>query len=223
MELHNWNFSEKEDRVMKRLITCVFSLALVIPCGAQELQAPSECEVGELVIIEAVVPDEADVAWGIRPGTEDFRVFENGRVAVFSGRAVGEFMVIAACSIEGEAELLIHELSVVSRKPNSLEADVLKAVKAVEGYPDFESKRVALVKLEVLFRSLATEFRDENDLNATVGVAIQAVLRDEQARWEPLFDVISLRMNENFSEGNLDYGKIWTAVADALKKAQVPC
>lgn len=211
---------------MKSALILLLSVLLIIPCVAQEieydveLQAPGECEIGQLVVMNVSAPEAAGVTWQISPASEDFKVFEKGRVAVFSARSVGKYLVIVACAVENRPSLLIHELN-VSERVNSLSADIGRSVKAVAG--DFEAKRVILGKLVNLFRTLANSPIPVDEMNESVAKSVKDLLGDDQSRWEHLLDVIGFYLDELANEDKLetkeDYQKVWSEIADALEKA----
>lgn len=217
------------NRVLIRLAPLFFiipSLAYAQQIDYQaELQAPDQCEVGELIVIKLDIPEGTSTDWGIKPFTEDFRIFENGRIAVFSGRSVGEYTVFVACSVDGIANLLMHDLAVVKHTDN-LEDNILRVVKSISGKPE------TCQKLEQLFRSLSNSPTDwaaisQEELNSSIGKSVREILGETQKQWEPMFDVIGKHLNGLNERGELntkeDYQEVWTKVANALKKAGVPC
>ena len=76
------------------------------------LDAPIECEVGELVRLDARESNVDSLVWEIIPKTTDFETVN--RRAFFSARAPGEYLILIAGAKEGKAFLMHHKLRVVN-------------------------------------------------------------------------------------------------------------
>lgn len=74
------------------------------------LTAPEQCEVGELVRIDATSSDVDSLTWDILPPTPDFEVIN--KRAFFSGRKKGEWLVVVAGAKGGQSFLSHMKITV---------------------------------------------------------------------------------------------------------------
>lgn len=81
---------------------------------AEEMRivGPGEVLAGDLVVLNAKVPENAGLDWAISPpeAAARFYVDSNKRTSVFASRAKGVYIFALAVAVDGEAKCLVHIL-----------------------------------------------------------------------------------------------------------------
>ena len=191
------------------------------------LRAQDECEVGELVRLDATESDVDGLTWQILPATPDFEIIEDGRRAFFSARgesAGKSFLIIVAGAKGGQPYLTHHTIDVIGVAPEpgpeTLATTVRRWVRNVEEY---EGRKVQGLALAQVFRKLATadDITVEQILEATA-TANSAVLGDNLQKWLPFLEPLGQELDTLTEAGKLctreDYKNVWLSIADGIEK-----
>ena len=80
------------------------------PAPEPSIVAPETAEPGTLVIVEAAVPESANLAWTIDPPQKGFAVDSSGRKAYFASPHKGRYLIVLACSVGDDVYALTHVL-----------------------------------------------------------------------------------------------------------------
>jgi hypothetical protein len=77
------------------------------------LDAPSSARVGELVRLDASESSADSFKWVLVPESVDFEVYAEGRKAVFSARAPGEYLFVLGVAKGGTVDVITFRIKVV--------------------------------------------------------------------------------------------------------------
>ena len=191
--------------------------------GKLVLDAPSTCEVGELVRLDTAGSTVVSYRWAIVPLSDDFLVVENGQRAVFSGREPGKYIVVVAAATGDQASLVVHEIEVVAQGGNA-EHVVSRWLKKVK-YDDLQAKRIKVAELATVFRSLSLDKTEADEMLAKAAAANNEVLGEELELWKEFLMALGHYLDQKAAAGQLetteDYQAVWREIADALSSATV--
>jgi len=198
-----------------------------VETGGIILRAQDDCEVGELVRLDASESDVDGLTWQILPSTPDFEIIEDGRRAFFSARAESagqSFLIIIAGAKAGQPFLTHHTIDVIGEAPTpgpeSLASMVRRWTKEVGEY---EGKKVHGLAIAQVFKKLGTadDVTVDQILEATA-TANSAVLGGDLEKWMPLLEPIGKELDKMTEAGQLTtrehYKATWLAIADGIEK-----
>lgn len=191
------------------------------------LQAPDDCEVGELVRFNAVDSNVDGLTWRIIPPTPDFEIIEAGRRAFFSARnesAGQSFLVIVAGAKDGVPFLKHHTIDILGDAPDPGPETLSSVVRRwVRKVGDYEGRMSHGLALSGVFRKLATaEDIDIDQILEATATANSAVLGDDLDQWIPFFEDLGQALDELKADKKLttraEYKIAWLAIADGIEK-----
>ena len=95
------------------------------PVGEMKIAGLEECQPGDLVVLEANVPEGASLDWLMTPKlNSSFYIDTDKRTFVFASRKKGVYIFALAVAVEGKATCLIHVLkNGVGPDPNPPDPD----------------------------------------------------------------------------------------------------
>lgn len=173
------------------------------------LEAPNECEVGELVRLNASGSDI--IVWEIVPETGDFEAV--GKRAFFSSRVGGEYLIIIAGCIDKQPMLKTHSIRVNGEIQSDSNLDSL--IKTLLGRVQTQNKREEAIQLAQSFRVIGqTELSADKIIEATANVNRNA-LKDSLDAWKPFLDGIGAYLD---AQETYDYRIVWPQIANSIEK-----
>ena len=186
------------------------------------LVAPSQVRVGELVRLDVSESVADSFKWLLVPQTPDFEVYAEGRKAVFSARAEGEYVFVVACAKGGTVDVVRHVIRVIGPPPmpqiDSL-AEWIPFWNWVEMLPKEECDLVSSVFAGVAERK--DDLKDTGDWLKATAEANRQALGDRLEAWKPMLDKIGAALRKKAETGALatpeDFEKAWLEVAEGLK------
>lgn len=202
-------------------LTVVLKLVKSQTWGIQ-LDAPSECEVGELVRFDARESDVDALVWRIRPESDDFETVDGNRRAFFSARTPGKYLISIAGAKAGKAFLLQQTLTVngLATPETNLASDIRQWLNMV---PDFPEKEAQTLAMSEVFSKLATSDTDLDTMLTATALANSAVIgKDFIDQWVPFLDKLGTELDRLDASHQLDsreaYRMKWLEIATALKR-----
>lgn len=196
--------------------------------GGLIIQAPDECEVGELVRIDATKSDVDHFTWQIIPATPDFEVIEDGRRGLLSARIASagqSFLIIISAAKKLDDGSVVsylqhHTIDVLGEAPEpgpeNISTRVRRWTREVEDYPKREAHALALAQV---FRKLGTaeDITVDQILQATA-TANTAVLGEDLERWMPFLKPLGEELDTIELETREQYKDVWLKIADGIEK-----
>ena len=196
--------------------------------GGLVIQAPDECEVGELVRIDATQSDVDHFTWQIIPATPDFEVIEDGRRGLLSARIASagqSFLIIISAAKKLDDGSVVsylqhHTIDVLGEAPEpgpeNISTRVRRWTRDVEEYPKREAHALALAQV---FRKLGTaEDITVDDILQATATANTAVLGDDLERWMPFLKPLGEELDTIELETREQYKDVWLKIADGIEK-----
>lgn len=203
----------------KRIVT---PITIVVNDGGIQLNAPIDCEVGELVRFDARKSDVDSLVWGIIPESDDFETVDEDRRAFFSARTPGRYLILIAGAKNGKAFLLHQTLTVMGAAipETGLAIDIKKWLNTVPNYPERENQTRAIA---AVFRKLATSDTDFETMLEATALAISAVIGEAYIEnWITFLENLEReldRLDESHQLANRDaYRMKWLEIASALER-----
>jgi hypothetical protein len=185
--------------------------------AALVVKIPAECEVGELVRMDATESKVDGITWRIMPPTEDFVIVDEGRRAFFSSRSGGEFLIIVAGARDGSPFLYVQTLT-VEGSPIPTTGLALKVDAWMKKAPNGDITK--LPAMADVFRRLATSDTSIDDMQKATALANSAVIGEAVAGLAPFLDEIGHELDRLEQDGSLDtredYKRVWLELAAAL-------
>lgn len=185
------------------------------------LVAPDSARVGELVRFDVSASVADSFEWLVVPLSQDFEVYADGRRAVFSARAPGEYRFIVACAKDGTVNVVTHVIKVLG-PPTSPVTDSL-----AEWIP-FWLWNMDLPKEEA--EALAASFEGVADLapetpEEWIKLTAESNREALGARievWKPLMDKIGTTLLKMAQDGRLmtpeQHAAVWREIAAGLRR-----
>lgn len=183
-----------------------------------EVVVPAECEVGELVRMEAK-GDFGGVVWKVMPETPDFEVIEMGRRAMFSARGPGEYLVMVAAA-SGDEPFLHWQTLTVKGEPVPVSELTKKVREWLKLLPaDVDKTKVSQVA--AVFKKMATSETEVEKMLEATALANSAVIGDDIDAWVPFLDGLGKELDAMVAAGELttrdQYKATWLEIAAAMK------
>lgn len=190
--------------------------------GILKFDAPSTCEVGELVRFETSGSTVNSYRWKIVPESDDFLVVEGGELAVFSGREPGTYTIIVAAATDNVVALHVHMLRVTSEA--SPEHVINRWLKSVE-YDDPVVKKDIVSQLATGFLSLSVDNSSPDEMNVKAAALFPKILGDDLPKWKEFLVALQNFLDRKYDAGELtntqDYQNVWREISDALSNAKL--
>lgn len=196
--------------------------------GGLVIVAPDECEVGELVRIDASQSDVDHFTWQIIPATPDFEVIEDGERGLLSARIASagqSFLIIISAAKKLDDGSVVsylqhHTIDVLGEAPEpgpeTIATKVRRWTRAVEDYPKREAHALALAQV---FRKLGTaeDITVDQILEATA-TANSAILGEDLERWMPVLEPLGEELDVIPLDTREQYKDIWLKIAEGIEK-----
>lgn len=187
------------------------------------LVAPDSARVGELVRLDVTASVADSFEWLIVPPSRDFEVYAEGRKAVFSARAPGEFRIIVACAKAGTVDVITHVVKIIGPPPQPTSNSLAEWVPFwlwQHEYPTDE--KLALANS---FESVAARVNELKDAEAWINATAKSnreALGDSIDAWAPMLDKIGAALLKMAQEGTLmtpeQHAAVWKEIAEGLRK-----
>ena len=212
---------------MRRIAGALLILALCTSVIGQDvivsglkLAMPDECEVGELVRLDARTSEVDSIVWKIIPATDDMEIVDDGKRCFFSSRAPGVYTIILAGAKGGEAFLEHRTLTVaggVEVPVSDLTAKVKRWLYGV-GVADRSDK---LRQMANVYRTMAASDTPLDEMMKATALGNRAVLGDDFEPWVPFFEKQEKYFEQLESEGGFkdraSYNRSWIELAKAYE------
>lgn len=188
------------------------------------IKAPAKVKAGELVVISVETSNATSFSWKVVPETNNFLVIEDGRRAVFSAGADGQFMFIVAAAKGDTVDVKTHIVTVVGAPAPGPASDLNAKVASWCAKVESPSKRDEAVKLAQSFLSvsavISTGMSPADIVEATKKANADA-LGDNINNWLPFLEGLQAELKSQATAGQLADGaahaKAWRAIGEALK------
>jgi hypothetical protein len=187
------------------------------------LEAPVKGRVGELLRFDLSKSIADSVKWRLVPDCADFESYDNGRKAVFSARAPGEYMFIVAVAKGGTVDVITHVVKIEGppKEPTSpdlslwipywlysLQLDKTEAIALAEGFEATAARITPLSTPKGIIE--ATAEANRTALGASIGA------------WRPLLTKLQSAMKNRATQGLLatpeQHKEMWLEIAQGLRK-----
>lgn len=207
---------------MKSIILCILTtLAQAQEPAKIVLDAPDTARVGELVRFNVSESTADSFKWCMNPSSDDFLTYDEGRRAVFSARAEGEYQFIIACAKDGEVDVITHTVRVTGPPPQPTSQSLAEWIPywAWEiNLPSNEAHQLSDNFKTIAERKLA-EPKDWIEATADIN---RETLGQELSKWEPLLNKINEALQKRAEKGNLttpdEHVDTWLEIAEGLSK-----
>ena len=202
----------------------------VLPVVGQEgesakvvVEAPTKGRIGELIRFDLTQSEADSIKWIVKPGSPDFEVYADGRRAVFSARAAGEYLFIIACAKDGTVDVVTHTVKIEGppAKPDSqslvewlpywlypLQLDKGSALALADSFEDVAGRITALSTPKGIIEATA--------------IANRAALSDSLETWKPILKKIQAVLANRAQAGTLatpeQHKETWLEIARGLRK-----
>jgi len=188
------------------------------------LVAPDSARVGELVRFDVSNSVAASFKWLVVPPSQDFEVYDEGRRAVFSARATGEYQFTIACAKGDTVDVLNHIIKIIG-PPSQPVTDSLS-----EWIPFWmwqytlpNDEKIALAESFEAIAARKDELKTAEDwIKATAESNREAVGDSINTAWAPLLDKIGAALLKMAQDGRLmtpeQHAAVWLEIASGLRK-----
>jgi hypothetical protein len=185
-----------------------------------QIKAPVDCEVGELVRIDARGSDVDSLAWNVLPATPDFEVVDDGFRAFFSARQGGKYLLIIAGAKDGKAFLHSQHLTVKSAPTpaSGLTVKVRDWLKLLPPDVSEDDRKQKLMAMAGVFRNIAEQPINVDEIQKSTALSNSAVLGDSIKSWMPFLDKLGLAVDAMTLETDEHYKTAWIEIADAFER-----
>jgi len=185
------------------------------------LEAPDTARIGELVRFDVSESTADSFKWLMCPASDDFLTYNEGRRAVFSARAKGEYQFIVACAKDGTVDAVTHIVKVSGPPPQPTSQSLTEWIPfwAWEmNLPDNEAKILANNFESIAERKLA----EPQDWIKATAEANRESLGASLSNWRPMLDKIQTVLQKRAEEGSLttpdQHVETWLEIAEGLRK-----
>jgi len=187
------------------------------------LNAPTRGRVGELIRFDLTKSEADSVKWLVVPGSMDFESYADGRKAVFSARAPGEYTFIIAAAKGGTVDVIRHTVTIKGPPKEPTTPDLAQWV-PYWLYTMQLDKDMAL-RLAESFEATSeriTPLSTPKGIIEATKEANRAALGDSITEWTPLLKKIQSSLINMAKRGELttpaEHKAVWNAIATGLRK-----
>lgn len=187
------------------------------------LKAPDKAKVGELVILDVSESNATSFKWQLQQKSSNFLVIDNGRRAVFSAEAGGEYTFVVAAAKDNTVDVKIHIITIPggpAQPTDDIGVKIADWCKPIS-YPQ---KRDDLLKLAQSFSSVSAIISDQMSPEDIVKATIQSnrdALGGNLDNWVPFLQNLQDELKARAGAGKLPdteaHRQMWRAIADGLK------
>lgn len=201
------------------------------------VNANLEVKAGDLVTIDLSESTGIEYKWSLLP-TEaaiNFRVFDQGRVAVFSSGIPGEYLFFVSCHTETAVD---HKILMVTVLPRQLTPDPEPApdpspdpdapidVKLASWLKTMGASKSDCAKLGQSFESIAAQIKagviPVDKITAATRESNHSALSDSKSDWTPFMANLQKEFVTRYKDGTLrtpeEYENLWKKIGLTLKK-----
>ncbi len=223
------------------LTACYFLIPTSTPNLATQIDellvvdAKLEVKAGDLVTIDLSQSTGDKYRWSLLPteASINFRVFDQGRVAVFSSGVPGEYLFFVSCSANGALDHKILVVTVLPRQLNpdpnpepSPDPDAPIDVKLTRWLKIMGASKSDCAKLGQSFESVAAQIKagviPVDKITAATRESNHTALNDSQSDWTPLMTNLQKEFVTRYKDGTLrtpeEYETLWKEIGLTLKK-----
>lgn len=187
------------------------------------IEAPSRGRVGELIRFDVSQSVADSVKWLLVPGSADFESYDDGRRAVFSARAPGDYMFIIAVAKGGSVDVITHTVK-VEGPPQKPESQSLADWVPYWLYP-VQLPREEALRLAESFEDVAariTALSTPKGVIEATAEANRAALGDSLDSWKPILVKIQSALANRARAGTLttpeQHRETWREIAAGLRR-----
>ena len=210
--------------------------------GMLIVETELEVKIGQLVIIDVTQSSGNVYKWSVMPETENFRVFDEGRVAVFSSGVPGDYTFFVSCCASDELDHKIIVIRVLNKYPNPgppgpnppnpepVDPNAPIDVKIAYWLDGMSANKGDCARLGQSFDSVAAQIKA-----GVIPVAKIAAATKESSRtalghradvWTPFMENLQAEIVARSKAGTLktaeQHEKLWRQIGAALKKYAGP-
>lgn len=181
------------------------------------LEAQNECEVGELVELDASKSNANSFAWRIVPGTKNFRVIEDGKMALFCSGQPGKYLFILAAAKADTIDCVVHTITVKPASPPPVPPDPF--ISKVRSWLPTNPDIVIIEKLARSFERVASAgHTDVAVLVKTTALSNRGILGTDLESYKSFLIAFSNYLKANYQDKSIeDHLELWFRMAAALR------
>lgn len=187
-----------------------------------QITAPETIRVGELAVLDVSASNADSIVWKVRPETSNFKVFDAGRVAVFSAEAPGEYLFFVSAAKGGTVDSKIHTIK-VGQGAAPVKPDLGVKVPAWINKVESPGKRDEAIRLAQSFSSVAAMVTPTTSAADIVSMTVKSnrdALGSNIKAWEPFLMELQAELEASAANGSLSDGnshvEAWRAISQAL-------
>lgn len=186
------------------------------------VEASTTIKVGELAIIDVSKSNADSIVWKVKPETKNFKVFDNGRVAVFSSEAEGEYLFFISGAKAGTVD---GEIVVITVGKGSVPLPVSVSTKvptwlAKVASPSKRDEAIRLAQSFSSVASMATSSTPPGDIVAMTVKSNRDALGNSIKAWEPFLLDLQAELEARAAAGALStadaHVALWREISQAL-------
>jgi len=197
--------------------------AVVVEEAKIVLVAPSTARVGELVRLDVTESAGKEFQWLVIPGSPDFEVYAQGRRAVFSARAAGEYRFVVACAVGDTVDVITHVITIIGPPPEPTSQSLAEWIPFWMWQYDLPlEEKLALADSFEGIASRAQTLHTAQDWIQATAESNKAVLGVRIDAWAPILDKIGAALYKMAQDGVLvtpeQHSAVWMEIASGLRK-----
>ncbi|MCK9570357.1 hypothetical protein M0R72_15530 [Candidatus Pacearchaeota archaeon] len=197
------------------------------------IEGPTEIKIGQLARFDVTKSAGKTFKWKTLPPTTNFEVYDDGRKAVFSSSASGEFTFIVACANDNDVDVKTLTIKVgegdtpAPTPPGPVNPATGVAGKVVEfsKLVNSPNKKAEATKLAAGFTGVAKQVQDGQLTTAEQIIEAQAIanrtaLGNGLTAWVPFLTALQKEMKTEAEAGLLvtpeQHATLWVQIANGL-------
>ena len=177
------------------------------------LNAPDSGVIGELIELDASKSSATSFTWRVIPNTDNFKIIEDGRKAIFCSGRPGTYTFILSAAKRDTVDCIVHIIIIKG-------APVINTLtKHVRSWLPENADPVILEKLARSFERVASAgHTDVAVLVKTTALSNRGILGPELEEWTPFLKSLSVYLKSNYAEATVDqHIELWFKLAAALR------
>lgn len=187
------------------------------------LVCPDSCRVGELVRLDVSESTADSFMWKLVPDSVDFEVYAEGRRAVFSARAPGEYRFIVACAKDGTVDVVHKLITVIGPPPQPIDNSLAQWIPFwLWNYDLPDNERLALADSFHSVAAREAELKTAEDWIKATAESNREALGDSLDAWSPMLDKIGTVLLKMAQDGKLltpeQHATVWKEIAAGLRE-----
>jgi hypothetical protein len=224
-------FVADKSHILEPTVAYVISDGTTAPPAATDapakivLKAPDKAKIGQLVILDVSESTAANFKWELQQKTGgSFLVIDNGRRAVFSAEAGGDYTFVIAAANGNTVDVKIHTVKVAGGAPQPGD-DIASKIAVWCEKIDYPQKRDDLLKLAQSFSSVSALISDSMspaDIVDATKKSNRDALGSNIQNWVPFLEGLQGELKSLAESGKLpdneSHRRMWRAIADGLKQ-----